>query len=317
MTDRVREILSWYDAETPGSVANLYRLLSTGRLAGTGKLVILPVDQGFEHGPGTVSFAPNPAGYDPRYHAQLAVDAGCNGYAAPLGQLQIVAPRVRRSTAADPQAEQLRLAVRRPRPGASRDRQRRGCAAPRLRGRRLHDLPGLRRPQRRCTSRSGRAQRRGQGRRTGRGRVVLPARLGHLQGGPRRPSTCVAYAAQIAAQLGAHVIKVKPPGEFIESAAAREALEKSGTPIATIADRVKHVVAGRLRRPSHRHLQRWCGEGHRGGDRGEQADGARRRLRHDHGAQLLPAPARRCRGAAAQGDGHPRHDLARVNPGRP
>ena len=90
MTDRVREILSWYDAETPGSVANLYRLLSTGRLAGTGKLVILPVDQGFEHGPGR-SFAPNPAGYDPRYHAQLAVDAGCNGYAAPLGQLQMVA----------------------------------------------------------------------------------------------------------------------------------------------------------------------------------------------------------------------------------
>jgi class I fructose-bisphosphate aldolase len=87
MTDRVREILSWYGSESPGVRANLYRMLSTGRLAGTGKLVILPVDQGFEHGPAR-SFAPNPDGYDPRYHFQLALDAGCNAHAAPLGSIE-------------------------------------------------------------------------------------------------------------------------------------------------------------------------------------------------------------------------------------
>ena len=86
-TDRVREILSWYGSDSPGTLTNLSRMLNAGSLAGTGKMVILPVDQGFEHGPAR-SFAKNPAGYDPRSHFQLAIDAGCNAYAAPLGFLE-------------------------------------------------------------------------------------------------------------------------------------------------------------------------------------------------------------------------------------
>ena len=87
MSDRVQEILSWYGSDNPGVKANLYRMLNQGTLAGTGKMVILPVDQGFEHGPGR-SFAANPAGYDPRYHYQLALDAGCSAYAAPPGFIE-------------------------------------------------------------------------------------------------------------------------------------------------------------------------------------------------------------------------------------
>src|ERR1700756_594540 len=87
MSEKTREILSWYSSENPGVRTNLARMLNHGRLAGTGKMVILPVDQGFEHGPAR-SFAPNPAGYDPRYHFQLAIEAGCNAYAAPLGFLE-------------------------------------------------------------------------------------------------------------------------------------------------------------------------------------------------------------------------------------
>src|SRR5262245_21339059 len=87
LTDRVKQILSWYSSENPGTLTNLVRLLNHGTLAGTGKLVILPVDQGFEHGP-VPSFGPNPAAYDPDYHYQLAIDSGCNGYAAPLGSLE-------------------------------------------------------------------------------------------------------------------------------------------------------------------------------------------------------------------------------------
>ena len=87
MTERVQEILSWYGSDNPGTLTNLARLLSCGALAGSGKLVILPVDQGFEHGPGR-SFAMNPAAYDPRYHFELAIEAGCNAYAAPLGFLE-------------------------------------------------------------------------------------------------------------------------------------------------------------------------------------------------------------------------------------
>ncbi|MCA9475637.1 MAG: class I fructose-bisphosphate aldolase, partial [Nitrospira sp.] len=87
MTPRVKEILRNYAGNPPGVLNNLARLLMSGRLAGTGRLVILPVDQGFEHGPAR-SFAVNPDGYDPHYHFQLGIDAGCNAYAAPLGFLE-------------------------------------------------------------------------------------------------------------------------------------------------------------------------------------------------------------------------------------
>src|SRR6187399_2914319 len=87
---KVKEILSHYESDNPGTKANLARILTHGRLGGTGRLVILPVDQGFEHGPAR-SFAPNPPSYDPRYHVQLAIDAGCNAYAAPLGFIEAIA----------------------------------------------------------------------------------------------------------------------------------------------------------------------------------------------------------------------------------
>src|ERR1700751_3557053 len=87
MTPKVREILSHYESDNPGTKANLSRILMQGRLGGTGKLVILPVDQGFEHGPAR-SFAVNPAGYEPQYHWQLAGAAGLSAFAAPLGMIE-------------------------------------------------------------------------------------------------------------------------------------------------------------------------------------------------------------------------------------
>src|SRR5258705_13283338 len=93
MNERVREILDWYRADNPGTLTNLARLMNHGRLGGSGRFVILPVDQGFEHGPAR-SFAPNPAGYDPRYHFERALAAGCNAYAAPLGFIQAGAAEI-------------------------------------------------------------------------------------------------------------------------------------------------------------------------------------------------------------------------------
>src|SRR3990172_3232774 len=90
MQDRIREILAWDGSDNPGTKTNLARILNHGKLGGTGKLVILPVDQGFEHGPAR-SFAPNPPGYNPQYHIELAIAAGCNAYAAPLGFLEAAA----------------------------------------------------------------------------------------------------------------------------------------------------------------------------------------------------------------------------------
>ena len=87
VTERVKKILDGYESDNPGTKANLARILMQGKLGGTGKLVILPVDQGFEHGPAR-SFAPNPPAYDPHYHFQLAIDAGLSAYAAPLGFIE-------------------------------------------------------------------------------------------------------------------------------------------------------------------------------------------------------------------------------------
>ncbi len=87
MAERIREILSWYSSDNPGTLTNLARMLNHGRLGGTGRMVILPVDQGWEHGPAR-SFGPNEAAYDPHYHFKLAIEAGLNAYAAPLGFLE-------------------------------------------------------------------------------------------------------------------------------------------------------------------------------------------------------------------------------------
>ena len=92
ITRKVKKILSNYEGERPSVKGNLARILMHGKLGGTGKMVILPVDQGFEHGPAR-SFAMNPAGYDPLYHAELAIGAGCNAYAAPYGFIEAVADR--------------------------------------------------------------------------------------------------------------------------------------------------------------------------------------------------------------------------------
>jgi class I fructose-bisphosphate aldolase len=86
-TGIVKKILANYEGETPGVKGKLCSILMNGKLGGTGKMIILPVDQGFEHGPAR-SFAPNPASYDPHYHYKLAIDAGLNAYAAPLGPLE-------------------------------------------------------------------------------------------------------------------------------------------------------------------------------------------------------------------------------------
>lgn len=94
LTENVKKILKSYESESPAVKSNLVKILMNGKLAGTGKMVILPVDQGFEHGPAK-SFAVNPAAYDPEYHVKLALDAGLNAYAAPKGMLDAISDEFR------------------------------------------------------------------------------------------------------------------------------------------------------------------------------------------------------------------------------
>ncbi len=239
LTDRVRQILSWYGSDNPGTRANLVRLLNHGTLAGTGKLVILPVDQGFEHGPAR-SFAPNPSGYDPEYHVQLAVDAGCNAYAAPLGFIEAVAdkyageiPLILKLNNSDSlsRGHAPESAIT----GSVDDALRLGCTAV---GYTIYPGSSARNSQYADFS-AITAEAKSKGLAT-----VLwayPRGEGVSKDGETAIDV-VAYAAQISAQLGAHIIKVKPPKDFIEQSEAKKVFEKYGIPTATLTDRIRHVV---------------------------------------------------------------------------
>ncbi|HEY6417913.1 MAG TPA: class I fructose-bisphosphate aldolase [Candidatus Binataceae bacterium] len=239
MTKRVREILSYYDSENAGVRSNLARMMNHGKLAGTGKFVILPVDQGFEHGPAR-SFAVNPAAYDPRYHFQLAIDAGCNAYAAPLGFLQAAAaeyageiPLILKLNNHD-----LLHDEKDPLPsvtGSVKDALRLGCAAI---GFTIY--PGSAQAQ---TMYQELRELGEEARANGLAVVVWSYPRGTTiskQG--ETAIDVVAYGAQIAAQLGAHVIKVKPPTAFIEQPEAKKAYETNRVPLEPLSARVRHVV---------------------------------------------------------------------------
>ncbi len=239
MQDRIREILSWYSSENPGVRANLARMLNHGTLAGTGKMVILPVDQGFEHGPAR-SFAPNPAGYDPNYHMQLAIEAGCNAYAAPLGFIERAVtqylgeiPLILKLN-----SHELLYDEKDPLPSKTanvRDALRLGCAAI---GFTIY--PGSAMARHMYEQLSVLAE---EAKSSGLAVVVwsYPRGTGLSKEGETAIDV-IAYAAQIAAQLGADVIKVKLPSAHIEQAEAKKVYDKYAIPISTIAERVRHVV---------------------------------------------------------------------------
>jgi len=238
MTDRVREILSWYAGENPGVLSNLARMLNHGRIGGSGKMVILPVDQGFEHGPAR-SFAPNPAGYDPRYHFQLAIDAGCNAYAAPLGFLEAGAaeyageiPLILKLNNSDTlsKIEPISAVT-----GSVNDALRLGCAAV---GFTIY--PGS---NERNTMYQELREITEEAKAKGLAVVVwsYPRGAGLSKAGETAIDVC-GYAAQIACQLGANVVKVKAPTEHIELEEHRKVFESAHIPVATLPDRVRYVV---------------------------------------------------------------------------
>jgi class I fructose-bisphosphate aldolase len=239
MTKRVREILSYYDSDNGSVRNNLSRMLNHGRLAGTGKFVILPVDQGFEHGPAR-SFAINPPAYDPRYHFQLAIDAGCNAFAAPLGLLEAgVAeyageiPLILKVNNHDVLNDE-----RDPAPSMTasvKDALRLGAAAVGL-----TIYPGS--TQEKSMYEEARAigeEAKANG---------LPLVIWSYPRGSKISKEgetaldVVAYAAQIAAQLGANIIKVKPPTAFIEQAEAKKVYDAQKIPLEPLSARIQHVM---------------------------------------------------------------------------
>ena len=239
-SNRVKEILSWYGSENPGTLSSLARIMNTGRLAGTGKFVILPVDQGFEHGPAR-SFASNPPAYDPLYHFQFAIDAGCNAYAAPLGFLEAGAreyagdlPLILKVNdhdllhGDDKDPDQALT-------GSVHDALRLGAVAI---GFTIY--PGSAHSQKmygQIREMAAHAKRHGLA-------VVIwsyPRGSALSKEGETAIDVC-GYAAHIAAQLGANIVKVKIPSAHLEEEAAKKIYEKEQIPIGTIAERIRHVV---------------------------------------------------------------------------
>ena len=237
-TDTVRKILSWYEGETPGLKSNLSRVLMHGRLAGTGRVVILPVDQGFEHGPAR-SFAPNPAAYDPHYLYGLAIDAGVSGYAAPLGLLE---------QGADTFAGELPLILKlnsgnslaegagdQALTGTVEDAMRLGCV-----GVGFTIYPGSEHAYGMLEElRDISLQAKSRGLMT----VVWSyPRGGKISKKGETAVDIVAYGAHMAALMGATIIKVKMPTENVDLAEAKPVYEKYAIPVSTPADRVRHVM---------------------------------------------------------------------------
>ncbi|MAO91779.1 MAG: fructose-bisphosphate aldolase [Rhodospirillales bacterium] len=237
ITPKVKKILSYYESDTPGTKRNIASILMQGRLAGTGKMVILPVDQGFEHGPAR-SFAPNPAAYDPHYHYQLAIDAGLNAYAAPLGQLEAGAdtfagqiPTILKVNSSNSWATTKDQAIT----ASVGDALKLGCAAIGFTIYPCSDYANELIEEIREMAEEAKS--------VGLAVVIWSyPRGGDLSKEGETAMDVCAYAAHLAAQLGAHIIKVKPPTAHLEQADAKKVYEAQKIDISTLAKRVEHVM---------------------------------------------------------------------------
>ena len=226
-------------SENNAVLANIYKLLNTGTLAGTGKLVMLPVDQGFEHGPAR-SFALNPEAYDPAYHFELAIEAGCNAYAAPYGQVMAahheyvgripIIIKVNNNDSLFP--------TKNPNPAVTcsvKDALQAGATAI---GFTIYPGSSHKNVMYEEIREMGE-----EARSYGLPVVIWSYPRGEaLSKDGETAIDVVSYAAQIACQLGAHIVKVKPPSNYIEQDAARKVYESQGIKLDTLADRISHVV---------------------------------------------------------------------------
>jgi class I fructose-bisphosphate aldolase len=237
ITQRVRKMLDWYESDNPGTKANLASILMEGKLGGTGKLVILPVDQGFEHGPAR-SFAPNPPAYDPQYHFQLAIEAGLNAFAAPLGMIEAGAnsfagaiPTILKLNSSNSLATTKDQAVT----GSVADALRLGCAAI---GFTIY--PGSEYAFDQMEELRELAE---EAKSVGLAVVVWSYPRGpNLDKAGETAVDICAYAAHMAALLGAHIIKVKPPTAHLSLEAAKKVYEAQQIDISTLSKRVEHVM---------------------------------------------------------------------------
>lgn len=240
LTKQVKHILSHYESDCPGTKANIARILMHGKLGGTGKMVILPVDQGFEHGPAR-SFAVNPEAYDPHYHFELAIDAGLNAFAAPLGMIEAGAdtfagaiPTILKVNSSN-SLHNAGSAPYQATTASVKDAVRLGCSAI---GFTIY--PGSDAAFEMIEEISEMAE---EAKSLGLAVVVWSyPRGGDLSKAGETALDICAYAAHMAALIGAHIIKVKPPTAALENLDAIKVYDKTKIPLRTLEERIRHVV---------------------------------------------------------------------------
>jgi len=240
ISTKVKKILSCYESDNAGTKGNLARILMHGKLGGTGKMVILPVDQGFEHGPDR-SFAVNPDAYDPHYHFQLAIDAGLNAYAAPLGMIEAGAdtfagaiPTILKVNSSN-SLHNGGTAPHQATTASVKDALRLGCSAIGFTIYPGSDAAFDMFEEIREMSEEAKSY--------GLAIVIWSyPRGGDLSKIGETAMDICAYAAHIAALLGAHIIKVKPPTQALENLEAIKVYEKVKIPVTTMEERIRHVM---------------------------------------------------------------------------
>ena len=239
-TRNIKRILNYYESDNPGVKANLSRILMSGKLGGTGKLIILPVDQGFEHGPAR-SFAKNSPAYDPHYHYKLAIDAGLSAFAAPLGMLEAGAdtfagqiPLIMKMNSSNSLSNQI-TDPSQALTGSVSEAIRLGCSAV---GFTIY--PGSEMALDMISDVQEIAV---EAKNAGLAVVVWSyPRGGNISKEGETAVDIVSYAAHMAALVGAHIIKVKPPTSFIEQDEAKKVYVSENIPISSLNERIKHVV---------------------------------------------------------------------------
>ncbi len=240
ITKQVKKILSHYESDCPGTKTNIARILMSGKLGGTGKMLILPVDQGFEHGPAR-SFAVNPAAYDPHYHFQLAIDAGLNAFAAPLGMIEAGAdsfagaiPTILKVNSSN-SLYNGGTAPHQATTASVKDAIRLGCSAI---GFTIY--PGSDASFEMIEEIKEMAE---EAKSLGLAVVIWSyPRGGDLSKAGETAIDICAYGAHIAALIGAHIIKVKPPTEALENLDAIKVYTKQKIVVKTLEQRIAHIV---------------------------------------------------------------------------
>lgn len=236
----IQQILKNYEGETVGVKSNLYKIMSHGTLANTGKMIILATDQGFEHGPDKM-FALNQAAYDPQYFYHLATTYGLSALAAPLGVLESgcetylgQVPTILKINSSN------NLIQKGTNPDQAltatvKDAVRLGCTAigftiypgsdafldqleelkEIIQEARSYSLPTI---------------------------VWSYARGGALLKEAETALDVISYGAHMACLAGAHVVKVKLPSDYLALKCVKDTFLKSDIPYSSAKDRVAHVV---------------------------------------------------------------------------